>query len=152
MPQHLPGSAPREIRMSKSAEDTDQRTDGRSPRRVLVIEDDESTQLLFETLLSKEFQVDVERDPEDGLARTEEASYDLVLLDIYLQHEQLDGVEVLKTLRGRKAYAEVPIIAITAYALPGDRDRFIEAGFDEYVSKPFERTKLLAMIDELIAR
>ena len=138
--------------MSESAEDTDQRNGTRSPRRVLVIEDDESTQLLFETLLSKEFQVDVERDPERGLARTEKTSYDLVLLDIYLQHEQLDGVAVLEALRGREAYAEVPVIAITAYALPGDRDRFIDAGFDEYVSKPFERTKLLAMIDELITR
>lgn len=138
--------------MSESAEDTDPRADGRSPRRVLVIEDDESTQLLFETLLSKEFLVDVERDPEEGLARTEETSYDLVLLDIYLQHDQLDGIAVLERLRGREDYSEVPIIAITAYALPGDRDRFIEAGFDEYVSKPFERTKLLAMIDELIAR
>jgi CheY-like chemotaxis protein len=138
--------------MSEPAEETNRGTDAPSPRRVLVVEDDESTQLLFETLLSKQFQVDVEQDPEQGLARTEETSYDLVLLDIYLQHDELDGVAVLERLRNREGYAEVPIIAITAYALPGDRDRFIEAGFDEYVSKPFERTKLLAMIDELITR
>lgn len=135
---------------SSAAADTGATDETADPTRVLVVEDDRSTQLLFDTLLSKQFEVDVEGDPRAGLVRAERVSYDLVLLDIYLQHDDLDGVAVLRDLRSRTAYARTPIVAITAYALPGDRERFIEAGFTEYVSKPFERSRLLEIIQGLI--
>lgn len=125
---------------------TDERTD---VLRILVVEDDPSTQMLFGTLLSKMCEVDVEGDPRAGLERATETAYDLVLLDIYLQDEKLDGVGLLKELRTLDTYREVPVVAITAYALPGDRERFIEEGFDEYVSKPFERTHLIELVEEL---
>lgn len=135
---------------SSAAPDTAATDENPNPARVLVVEDDRSTQLLFETLLSKQFEVDVEGDPRTGLERAERVPYDLVLLDIYLQDDELDGVGVLRILRSRTEYARTPIVAITAYALPGDRARFIEAGFTEYVSKPFERSRLLEIIQQLV--
>jgi CheY-like chemotaxis protein len=68
-------------------------------------------------------------------------SPDLVLLDISLPG--LDGVEVLRILRQDAALRGLPVIALTAHAMAGDRDRFLDAGFDDYVTKPITDEELL---------
>ncbi len=110
--------------------------------RILAVEDNSETQLLLEHLLKASFEVTVVAGVEDALAAVEDQSFDALLLDINLS-EQRTGTDLLHLLRERDDMADdVPAIALTAYAMPGDREDFLEAGFDQYVSKPFTRDDL----------
>ncbi len=83
---------------------------------------------------------------DDALRQAEKYTIDLFLLDINLG-EQRTGIDLLQLLRQRPDYEDTPALALTAYAMPGDRDRFIDAGFDGYISKPFTRRELLDVIE-----
>ncbi len=74
--------------------------------------------------------------------------YDVVLLDITLGTGMMSGVELLPRLRERAAFTEALFVAVTAYALPGDEERFLSAGFDRYVAKPFDPLVLLQSIGD----
>ena len=63
---------------------------------------------------------------------------------------KVSGEDVMQRLRDLEGYAQVPIVAFTAYALPGDHERFLSAGFDAYLSKPFTKQQVLALLGELI--
>jgi CheY-like chemotaxis protein len=81
----------------------------------------------------------------EALEQTLSQRYDLVIVDINLSTEA-NGLDVLEQLRARPAYRDVPMIACTAYAMPGDEERFTAAGFDAYLAKPFGAEELLAAI------
>ena len=97
--------------------------------------------------MSDLYDVTEHADGFDAVAQIPLAPPDLVLLDVSLPG--LDGPAVLKQLRAHPAVASVPIIALTAHAMTGDRERFLAAGFDDYVSKPIVDEQLLF---EAIAR
>jgi len=73
-----------------------------------------------------------------------------VLLDINLGCAR-DGVDVLRELRMLPGYERVPTVAVTAYAMPGDKERFLEAGFDAYLGKPFTEEELHEVLVQLLA-
>ncbi|MBL8076741.1 MAG: response regulator [Anaerolineales bacterium] len=75
-------------------------------------------------------------------------SPDLILMDI--QMPKMDGLEATRRLRAQPEFASVPIIALTAFAMPGDRERCLEAGANEYMSKPVILRKLLELISDLL--
>ncbi|TVM19279.1 hypothetical protein DPQ33_02655 [Oceanidesulfovibrio indonesiensis] len=119
--------------------------------RLLVAEDNPVNQYLVRELLDRagcDFTL-----AENGaivLERLEEdeAGYDLVLMDINMPG--LDGVQTTRRIReSGKAYATIPIIALTAYAMPEERQRFMDAGMDGYLAKPFTVQQLLAVISEM---
>jgi osomolarity two-component system sensor histidine kinase NIK1 len=87
-----------------------------------------------------------------ALEKFKNNDYDLILMDG--QMPKMDGFETTIKIREleqqEKVEKPVPIIAITGYAIPGDRDRFINAGMDDYVSKPIDENKLLKIIHDLI--
>jgi CheY-like chemotaxis protein len=83
--------------------------------------------------------------PEEALAMAERAAPDLVLLDIQLPG--IDGFEVLRRLRAMPAMSGVPVVAVSANAMPEDRARAMAAGFDDYVTKPIDMPLLLATVD-----
>jgi CheY-like chemotaxis protein len=114
--------------------------------RILAVEDNSETQLLLEHLLKDSFDVVVVAGVDEALDVVDGQSFDALLLDINLS-EQRTGTDLLHLLRERKDMADVPAIALTAYAMPGDREDFLEAGFDQYVSKPFTRTDLTDAIE-----
>ncbi len=118
--------------------------------RILAVEDNSETQLLLEHLLKESFDVTVVEGVDDALNAVDEHSFDAFLLDINLS-EQRTGTDLLHLLRERDDMAEVPAIALTAYAMPGDREDFLEAGFDQYVSKPFTRTDLTDAIEKTLS-
>jgi CheY-like chemotaxis protein len=77
--------------------------------------------------------------------------YDAILMDINLK--EIEGVETLKEIRKlNDHYSNIPIIAITAYALHGDKEKFISFGFTDYLSKPFVRSQLLMLLNETIKK
>ena len=78
----------------------------------------------------------------------ENASFDLVLMD--LQMPVLSGADTLKVIRGRETGRHQPVIALTAYALRGDRERFLLEGFDGYLSKPFRVNDLLGEMKRVL--
>jgi CheY-like chemotaxis protein len=118
-------------------------------RRVLVVDDNETTRFLMERMLEAEYETHAAGTAEDAVAAASDVRYDAVLMDINLGVEA-SGEDVMHRIRGLESYAQVPIVAFTAYALPGDHERFLSAGFDAYLSKPFTKPQVLALLGELI--
>lgn len=114
-------------------------------RRVLVVEDIEETLQLLEILLADSHDATLVPTPEAALAAS--GPFDVVLLDINLGAGRMTGLDLLPLLRASEACRDAHIVAVTAYALPGDKERFLEAGFDGYVAKPFDPLELLAHLD-----
>ena len=86
----------------------------------------------------------------EALASTRAESFDLILMDV--QMPEMDGFEVTRLYpRRRAARPPTPIVAITAYAMVGDRERCLAAGMDDYLSKPLDKTALFAIIEKVSA-
>lgn len=113
---------------------------------ILAVEDNSETQLLLKHLLKRAFDVVVVSGVDDALEAVEEHQFDIFLLDINLSGQRT-GTDLLHLLRQRDHVGSVPAIALTAYAMPGDREDFLEAGFNNYVSKPFTRADLTSAIE-----
>lgn len=122
--------------------------------KVLIVEDNDDSRFLIEIILKSTAQLSFARNSfarnvASALAAAEKGRrFDLVLADISLprapgspvvkQVPERNGVDLLRGLRQSAEYEDVPIAAVTAFALPGDQETFLKAGFDAYLSKPFE--------------
>jgi CheY-like chemotaxis protein len=114
---------------------------------ILIAEDREASRELIRTVLTAwGYEVVEARDGREALECALERQADLVILDIYMPH--LDGFQVLERLRAVDSYASVPVIALTASAMSGDREKAIASGFSEYISKPVN----LVLLREEVAR
>ena len=124
--------------------------------RVLVVDDNVQTLRMAERMIEATYRVDTADGAEQAEACAREAvaagdPYDVILLDINLGTMDT-GEDVMRRLRTQPPYDARPILAFTAYALPGDRERFLSSGFDEYFSKPFTRETLLAALADAIGK
>lgn len=117
--------------------------------RILVVEDNPDTQVLLRYLLRPSYDLEIASRVEEALRQATAEQVDLFLLDINLG-ESRTGIDLLQRLRQMNAYSDTPALAITAYALPGDQERFFQAGFNGYVAKPFTRASLLGAIEEAL--
>ena len=115
---------------------------------ILLVEDNVDTQHLLLELLEEHFDVTVVGNANDAFEAASRAQFDFILMDIHLG-EGPDGVTLLKQLRRLPEYRETPVVALTAYALPGDREKFLEQGFTAYMSKPFDVDELLELALQL---
>ncbi len=124
---------------------------GRMPAQVLYVEDNEVNRLLMQGMLAQRpaLRLTLAALPEEGLAMAAAAPPDLVLLDIQLPG--MDGFEVLARLRAASGTAGVPVVAVSANAMPADRERARRAGFDDYVTKPVDLAQLLRVVDRFTA-
>ena len=103
--------------------------------RILIIEDNEQNLYLESFILQKNgHEVIQARNGETGIALAVQMSPDLILLDIQLPG--MDGYSVAQQLRKKTSIANIPIIAVTSYAMTGDRERILEAGCTSYIEKP----------------
>lgn len=116
---------------------------------ILAVEDNSETQLLLRHLLKGSYEVNVVPGVEGALDAVENGSFDVLLLDINLSEDQT-GTDLLHLIRERDGMRKVPAVALTAYAMPGDREDFLQKGFDEYVSKPFTRADLTEAIENTL--
>jgi two-component system, cell cycle response regulator DivK len=115
--------------------------------RVLVVEDNQKNMKLFRDVLQATGYTTLEATTgEDAieLARSQEPA--LVLMDVQLPG--IDGVEALERLRRDERTASIPVLALTAQAMHGDRERFLQAGFDGYLSKPVDVVELIRTVQE----
>ena len=102
--------------------------------KVEVIEDNPDNRLLVQALLEDSYEIVEFETGVDAVQGLLEEDPDLILLDISLP--EMDGTEVLQWIREQDALAKTPVVALTAHAMAGDRERFLEAGFDDYLTKP----------------
>jgi two-component system, cell cycle response regulator DivK len=116
---------------------------------VLIVEDNERNAKLVRDVLGHAGYRTLEAgDGEAGVALAREHRPDLVLMDVQLPG--IDGVEALARLRADPATAAIRVVALTAFAMQADRDRFLAAGFDGYVEKPIDVRALAGRVAELI--
>ncbi len=117
---------------------------------VLIIEDDEVNKKMVKVFLRDKFLTEEVSDEESALNLTGSKQFDIILLDINLKGK--DGIETLKKIRLIPGYKNTPVVAITAYAMVGDREKFLEMGCDYYISKPYTRDQLLDTLSVIIQK
>jgi CheY-like chemotaxis protein len=119
--------------------------------KILLVEDNEMNQdMLSRRLQRKGYEVVIAVDGGQGVAMAHSLAPDLILMDMSLP--VLDGWEATRQLKGAPATRDIPIIALTAHAMSGDREKAFEAGCDDYDTKPIELLRLLEKIQALLER
>ena len=115
--------------------------------QVLVVEDNEKNMKLFRDVLQASgYRLLEATTGERAMALAAEHQPNLVLMDIQLP--DIDGVEALGRLRADARTASIPVVALTAQAMHGDRERFLDAGFDAYISKPVDIVEFVRTVKE----
>lgn len=121
--------------------------------KIFIVEDDRMNRLVLEKMLKKTGEIITADDGKDALKKLEKSTssgkiYDVMLIDINLP-APWDGILLMKEIKKRYPnYKRVPFIAQTAYALTGDKELYLDAGFNDYISKPISKTELLTMIQK----
>ncbi len=119
--------------------------------KILLVEDNEMNRdMLSRRLQRKGFEVALAVDGREGVAMATAGDYDLILMDMSLP--EIDGWEATRQLRAKTKTEQTPIIALTAHAMAGDREKALEAGCDDYDTKPIELPRLLSKIQSLLER
>ncbi len=122
-----------------------------SPARIAIIDDNETNRRLIRTILGVRGHDVLEAScVEDGIDLVERTSPDLALLDI--QMPDGGGARILEAIRRSDTLAGIPVVAITAYAMKGDRERFLSAGFDDYIPKPVDPDRLFGVVESYLGR
>lgn len=110
-------------------------------KKIAVVEDNPDNRLLVQVILEPAYEVAQYENGFTALEGLTQEKPDLVLLDVSLP--EMDGTEVLRRLRADAALRDLPVIALTAHAMAGDREKYLAAGFDDYVTKPIIDERLL---------
>jgi CheY-like chemotaxis protein len=117
---------------------------------IAVVEDNADNRLLLQALLADRYELVEFDNGADALAGLAESLPDLVLLDISLPG--MDGNEILAHIRADERLRALPVIALTAHAMAGDREKYLSAGFNDYITKPIvDETVLLGAIEHWLA-
>jgi len=119
-------------------------------KRILLIEDNELNRDMLSRRLSRRgFEVLLAVDGRQGIVLAREAMPDLILMDMSLP--EVDGWEATRRIKSDASTRRVPVIALTAHAMPGDAEKAMAAGCDDYDTKPVEMPRLLAKMEALLA-
>ncbi len=119
-------------------------------KRVLLVEDNEDNRIVYSTILRHfGYSVTEALNGEEGIAKARSEKPDLILMDISIPI--IDGWEATQVLKHDPATQNIPIIALTAHAMSGDREKALEAGCDDYDTKPVELARLLGKIEVLLS-
>lgn len=124
-------------------------TFGMESRKILVVEDNPDNHRLVEMILSHMgHQPVILENGEEALSWCQKNTPDLILMDVSLP--KISGIEVTKVLRTYPQCKEIPIIAMTAYAMRGDKERILASGFDHYLGKPYRPNELMELIQHFL--
>ena len=117
--------------------------------KILLIEDNEMNRdMLSRRLTRKGFEIAIAEDGEHGVEMAQSESPSLILMDISLP--VMDGYEATRQIKANPTTRSIPIVALTAHAMSGDREKCLEAGCDEYETKPVDLPRLLDKIEKLL--
>ena len=119
-------------------------------QRILIVEDNEQNRILMRQILSfHDYEVQEAEDGATAMAMMEAQLPDLVLLD--LQMPVMDGFAVIKAVRNTPVLCMVKVIAVTSFAMKGDREAALKAGFDDYVTKPIDTRKFPEIVKNILS-
>ncbi|MCF6268389.1 MAG: PAS domain S-box protein [Melioribacteraceae bacterium] len=114
----------------------------------LYVEDQIDSQILFKVQMKGLKTIEFANSFEKAIPLLQSRVYDFIIMDINLQGEY-NGLDALRAIQKMESHKDVPIVAVTAYVLPGDRERFITAGFTDFISKPILRDKLESVLNNI---
>lgn len=119
--------------------------------KIAVVEDNADNRLLVSALLGEKYEIVEYESGKDAVRTLQEDEPDLVLLDISLP--EMDGTEVLDWIRSQESLSDLPVVALTAHAMAGDREKYLSRGFDDYVTKPIvDESVLVDAIERWLKR
>lgn len=134
---------PHESNDDSHEDSTDDRPN--QPVRVLIAEDSPANQIVFKAMLEDTgYYADIVGNGIEALRAAKDFDYDIILMDIFMP--EMDGIEATRAIRRAFPTKHIPILALTANAMPGDQDRFLNAGMDDYLAKPLNKATLLKML------
>jgi two-component system cell cycle response regulator DivK len=117
--------------------------------KILLVEDNEvNRDMLSRRLQKRGFEIEMAVDGGEGVEKARSGSPDLILMDMSLQVK--NGWDATRELKGDAATRSIPVIALTAHAMSGDREKALEAGCDEFQTKPVRLPELIEKIDKLL--
>ena len=148
----LPFQTPESKRIESQGEKVSEHHLEQPGGKILIADDDFMSQKAAQKILENEsYQVRLAQNGQEALQLLEEEHFDAALMDVKMPI--MDGLEATKRIRSKVSRVRnIPIIAMTAYAMSGDREYFLEAGMDDYISKPIEKKDLIAILDKNISR
>ena len=118
-------------------------------KNILYVEDEEVAFSVVRRFLEKLYQVENATDAETAINLLELKKYDLILMDISLKHS-INGLDLTRLIRNMPYYIDIPIIAVTAHAMVGDKEKILDSGCDAYLSKPFTMKEIIQLIGDLL--
>ena len=118
-------------------------------RTILIVEDNPQNRYLATFLLEKHgYELQVAEDGQQALAILEQAAPDLILMDMQLP--RIDGYEATRRIKADARFRQIPVVALSAHSMPGDRAKAMRAGCDEFLPKPVDGDGLVALIARLL--
>ncbi|NQU28350.1 MAG: response regulator, partial [Candidatus Marinimicrobia bacterium] len=114
---------------------------------VLLVEDDLHNRRALEVILNQKYETPYAVSVEEAKKQLREYKVELIILDLSLEGDE-DGLDLVAYMKAKKRLKDIPVIAVTAHAFPTDRENVLNAGCDDYMSKPIDIKKLLEMISE----
>jgi CheY-like chemotaxis protein len=116
---------------------------------ILLVEDDAINASVIKNFLKRNFNVDIAFTSTSCIEMVKKYNYVLILLDINLGHG-MNGIDVLNEIRKIPGYISTPIIASTAYAMKGDKEKLLNAGFNDYISKPYMMIEIIHKVQQYV--
>jgi len=110
-------------------------------RKIAVVDDNADNRLIIRTILEDQYDIVEFSSGIEAIEGFKKSKPDVVILDISLP--EMDGTEILRRIRGEPNLHDLPVIALTAHAMVGDREKYLAAGFNDYIAKPILDMKLL---------
>lgn len=118
--------------------------------QLLIVDDDKSSRDITKLFLRDLCDVDSADNGVAAIKKTEDKVYDVILMDIGLGRE-MNGLEAARKIRENVKYTNIPIIAVTAYAMKGDKEEILGSGCSHYLSKPFESATIKSLIKAVLS-
>jgi two-component system cell cycle response regulator DivK len=121
------------------------------PQKILVVEDNDRNRRLMRILLKANgYEVVEATTGREAMDYLKDQRPDLILMDIQLPHT--DGLDLTREIKDREETSDIPVVAVTAYAMKGDRERILEAGCDGYISKPIDTREVPKVIADILGK
>lgn len=117
--------------------------------KVLIVEDNKINALVLSKSVQSLCDSKHVINDKEAFKAVNDEEFDLIFMDINLGSNSLDGEEIMKQIKAMPKHANMKILAVTSYAMPGDRQRFLDAGFDAYFPKPINKEAILAGVQEI---